>query len=78
MNVNEILLPIMERIERVERLINQKKTPSLLTIKDIIQYTKLSESTIRRAVLKGTLKPIKETGKKLFRQDDVDRWITRQ
>ena len=77
MNVNEILLPIMERIERVERLINQKNTLSLLTIKDIIQYTKLSKSTIRRAVLKGTLKPIKETGKKLFRQNDVDRWITR-
>ena len=46
-----------------------------MTIKDLVQYSRLSEATIRRYIRRGTLKPIKEEGKKLFRRTDVDRWL---
>ena len=46
-----------------------------MTVKDVVRYTSLSEPTIRRGVLRGTLKPFKEEGKKLFRRTDVDRWL---
>jgi len=46
-----------------------------MTIKDLVQYSRLSEATIRRNIMRGTLKPFKEDGKKLFRRDDVDRWL---
>ena len=75
MQLNEILLPLFERLERIESLITNKDTSSLMSIKDVARYTSLSEPTIRRSVKRGTLKPIKEDGKKLFRRSDVDRWL---
>ena len=75
MQLNEILLPLFERLERIESLITNKDTSSLMSIKDVARYTSLSEPTIRRSVMRGTLKPIKEDGKKLFRRSDVDKWL---
>ena len=75
MQLNEILLPLFERLERIESLITNKDTSSLMSIKDVARYTSLSEPTIRRSVMRGTLKPIKEDGKKLFRRSDVDNWL---
>ncbi len=46
-----------------------------MTIKDIVNYARLSEPTIRRAVMRSTLKPFKDDGKKLFRKVDVDNWL---
>ena len=75
MQLNEILLPLFERLERIESLITNKDTSSLMSIKDVARYTSLSQPTIRRSVMRGTLKPIKDEGKKLFRRADVDRWL---
>ena len=73
--LNELLLPIFERLERIESLILNNKMSALMSIKDVAKYTSLSEPTIRRSVMRGTLKPIKEDGKKLFRRTDVDNWL---
>jgi len=35
----------------------------------------MSESTIRRAVKRGTLKASQSTGKLLFKVSSVDRWL---
>jgi hypothetical protein len=74
-NINEVLIPIFERLERIESLIRKTDNPNLMTIKDLVQYSRLSEPTIRRSIMRGTLKPFKEDGKKLFRKDAVDRWL---
>jgi|TARA_B100001540_G_scaffold300804_1_gene306616 excisionase family DNA binding protein len=73
--LNELLIPLFERLERIESLITNKDTSSLMSIKDVARYTSLSQPTIRRSVMRGTLKPIKDEGKKLFRRSDVDRWL---
>ena len=46
-----------------------------MTLKDVINYTKLSASTIRRAIHKGTLKASTATGKYLFKVSNVERWL---
>ena len=46
-----------------------------LTIKEVTQYSNLSESTIRRAVKRGTLKSSNQTGRLLFKSTDVDNWL---
>ena len=66
---------ILEKLHRIESLIQNKKEKNLMTINDIVIYSGLSDSTIRRGLKKRTLKPIKDEGKKLFRKIDVDNWI---
>ena len=76
-HINEILIPLMERLDRIEKLMNHanENESNLMAVKDIIKYCSLSEPTIRRALKRGKLKPFKKEGKKLFRKDDVDRWL---
>ena len=73
--LNEALIPVIERLARIESKLEEKQVPKLMTIKDIISYTSYSETTIRRHILRGKLKPFKENGKKLFRKSDVDVWL---
>ena len=77
--MNDILIPIIEKLESLERL-NKKTTNAdneLMTIKEVAKYSSMSEVSVRRAVQKGVLKPFKDSGKKLFRIDAVDRWLNR-
>ena len=73
--LNEELIPVIERLARIESKLEEKQMPKLMTIKDIMSYTSYSETTIRRHIKRGTLKPFKDEGKKLFRRSDVDRWL---
>ena len=74
-NTSDILIPVIERLNRIEKILKQSETPNLMTIKDVVSYSRLSEPTIRRAVMRSTLKPFKDDGKKLFRKVDVDNWL---
>ena len=77
--MNDILIPIIEKLESLERLIKKttKADNELMTIKEVAKYSSMSEVSVRRAVQKGVLKPFKESGKKLFRIDAVDRCLNR-
>ena len=74
-HLSEALLPVLERLDRIESSMDKNQTPKLMTIKDLVQYSRLSEATIRRHIMRGSLKPFKEDGKKLFRKVDVDNWL---
>jgi excisionase family DNA binding protein len=73
--LNQILIPIMEQLDKIEHIVTNNQVSKMMTIKDIVLYASLSESTIRRHIHKGKLKPFKEYGKKLFRKVDVDKWL---
>ena len=75
--MNDILILIIEKLESLERLIKKttKADNELMTIKEVAKYSSMSEVSVRRAVQKGVLKPFKDSGKKLFRIDAVDRWL---
>ena len=46
-----------------------------LKIAEVIQYSSVSDSTIRRAVKKGVLKASQSTGRLLFKKSNVDKWL---
>ena len=66
---------IMEQLDEIKSLITGKSSDRWLTIKDTCEYTSISESTIRRAVKRGTLKSSKGTGRLLFKQSNIDNWL---
>ena len=69
------LLPIKEHLERIEKKLDGKYTNNYLCISKVAELTSLSQSTIRRAVTKGTLKCSRKLGKLLFLESDVRVWI---
>ena len=46
-----------------------------LSLKEVSEYTSMSQSTIRRAVDKGHLKSSNTTGKILFKITEIERWL---
>ena len=72
--LNEVLIPVIERLARIESKLQEKQMPKLMTIKDIMSYTSYSETTIRRHQ-KTNAQTFHDEGKKLFRRSDVDRWL---
>tara|TARA_E500000081_G_scaffold154637_1_gene192196 strand:- start:1106 stop:1339 length:234 start_codon:yes stop_codon:yes gene_type:complete len=77
--MNDILITIIERLNTLESLIkrNLVKTDKLMTIKDVAEYSSLSDMSVYRAVQRGSLKVFKDKGKKLFRKTDVDSWLVK-
>ena len=66
---------IMELLNEIKTLILGKVNERWLTLKEVSDYASISESTIRRAIVKGDLKSSKVTGRLLFKVSSVDRWL---
>ena len=66
---------ILEKLDRIERLITGKHKDKYLNLKEVIELTGLSDSTIRRAVRVGSLKCGRTDGKLLFLHLDIDKWL---
>ena len=66
---------IIELLKEVKGLIQDKVSDRWLSIRDVCKYTSVSESTVRRAVKRGTLKASHSTGKLLFKVSSVDNWL---
>ena len=62
-------------LDELKSIVQKKSSTIWMDICDTVDYTSLSESTIRRAVRKGTLKVSKATGKLLFKIEWIDRWL---
>ena len=69
------LLPIIERLERIEAKLDKIHIDNWMTTKEVAIYTTLSIQTIHRGIRKGELKVAKGTGKNLFKRSWVDRWV---
>jgi excisionase family DNA binding protein len=68
-------LRIIEILNEMKDMIEGKVSDRWLNVQDACNYTSVSESTIRRAVKRGTLKSSKGTGRLLFKQSDIDNWL---
>ena len=62
-------------LDELRNIVQKKSSNIWMDIGDAVDYTKLSESTIRRAVAKGELKVSKTTGKLLFQIKWIDKWL---
>ena len=70
--VNRMILNNILKKREINSLIS---TDRWLSIKQIIEYSGLSDSTIRRAIRKGVLKAGNRGGKLLFKKENIDSWI---
>ena len=66
---------IMEMLTEMKEIIQGNISDKWMNMKDVCNYTSVSESTIRRAVKRCTLKSSKGTGRLLFKQSDIDNWL---
>ncbi len=69
------MYPIIERLDKIETLLEEKNRDKWLNLIQACDYTSLSPSTIRRAVSSGRLKMSKEVGKLMFRKQWLDKWL---
>ena len=62
-------------LEELRTIVQTKSSNGWMDINKVVHYTSLSESTIRRAVARGSLKVSRTTGKRLFKTKWVDKWL---
>ena len=75
MNEDSPMLPIIERLDKIETLLEDKTKDKWVNLKQACDYTSLSISTLRRAVATGALKVSKVAGKLMFRKQWLDKWL---
>ena len=66
---------IRDVLDELKTIVQYKSTNIWMDIHEVVKYTSVSESTIRRAVAKGELKVSKATGKLLFQIKWIDKWL---
>jgi len=64
------------RLERIEELLSQtQKASRWITLREAVEYTGLSDSTLRRLVYDGKLQCSRQSGKLLFRASWIDKFL---
>ena len=74
-NLDVQLYSIAEQLDRIEKKIDGKYSNKFLDMKQVVQYSSTSASSIRRALVRGELKCSKKLGKLLFKVESVDNWL---
>jgi len=67
---------LVEQLDRIELKIDNRVLKNWLSINDVVQTVGHSKSTINRAIKNGELESVKNGGKRMFRKEWVDRWIS--
>ena len=73
MNIMEY--KILEELNDIKSMIVKDSKVGFMDMKQVVQYSSTSASTIRRAIKKGVLKVSRSTGKLLFKTEWVDKWL---
>ena len=69
---------IIEMLQEIKLLLAGKINDKWLKIDEVSKYASLSESTLRRAMRKGTLKASQVTGRLLFKKSNIDKWLNKK
>jgi len=67
---------LQEQLDRIEKKLDNRVQKNWLSISDLVVSTGFSRSTINRAIALGELKSVKTGGKRMFKREWVDRWIS--
>ena len=62
-------------LDELRNIVQEKSLNIWMDIKEACKYASVSDSTLRRAVRKGTLKVSKRTGKLLFKREWLNKWL---
>jgi len=74
---NRMEYQMKDVLDKLRDIVQEKSSNVWMDISDTVNYSSVSESTIRRAVRKGELKVSKATGKLLFKIDWIDKWLSK-
>ena len=74
-NLDVQLYSLAEQLDSIEKKLDGKYSNKFLDMKQVVQYSSTSASTIRRAIVRGELKCSKKLGKLLFKVESVDNWL---
>ena len=66
---------ILERLDKIEDTLSDRIQDKWLNIKEASEYSSLSATRIRKAVVLGDLKVSKKAGRLLFKSEWIDKWI---
>ena len=66
---------LLKKLDEIKSILTGRTNDKWLKIDEVFKILSISDSTIRRAVRKGTLKAFNSTGRLLFKKSDVDRWF---
>ena len=67
---------LLEKLDEIKSILTGRTNDKWLKIDEVCKYSSISDSTIRRAVRRGTLKVSTSTGRLLFKKSNVDKWLT--
>ena len=67
---------LLEKLDEIKSILTGRTNDKWLKIDEVCRYSSISDSTIRRAVRRGTLKASTSTGRLLFKKSNVDKWLT--
>ena len=74
-NLDVQLYSLAEQLDRIEKKLDGKYSNKFLDMKQVVQYSSTSASSIRRALVRGELKCSKKLGKLLFKVDWIDKGL---
>ena len=74
---NKMEYQMKDVLDELRDIVQEKSSNVWMDISDTVNYSSVSESTIRRAVRTGELKVSKATGKLLFKIDWIDKWLSK-
>ena len=66
---------ILEELNDIKSMIEKDSKVGFMDMKQVVQYSSTSASTIRRAIRRGELKCSKKVRKLLFHESDIDKWL---
>ena len=66
---------IRDVLDELKTIVQDKSKNRWMDINEVVFYSSLSLSTIRRAATRGSLKVSRVTGKLLFKTEWVDAWL---
>jgi len=69
------LYSIAEQLDRIENKIDNRLNKVWLSIPDVIKLTGISRSSINRAIRIQHLKSVKNSGRRMMKQEWVDQWL---
>ena len=69
---------VIELLKEIKGMLTIDTSKDWMDINQACKYTSMSKSTLRRNVKKGSLKASKITGKLLFKQESLERWLNNE
>ena len=65
---------LLEKLDEIKSILTGRTNDKWLKTNEVCKYSSISDSTIRRAVRRGTLKASTSTGRLLLKKSNVDKW----